>query len=165
MRRRATHLDLVEKAGFSAVYISGAGLANATAGVPDVGLLTLTEVAQLAGYIAHAVNIPAIVILAILSALLIRGMQESATVNSIIVVTKVAIVLMVIVIGWGYMNPANHTPYMIPANTPGHEGFFKHGWGGMLGGAAAIASGAFAESQARASFTNSGLRVTASVRM
>ena len=51
----------VERAGFDAVYVSGAGLANATAGVPDIGLLTLTEVAQLAGYIANAVKIPAIV--------------------------------------------------------------------------------------------------------
>src|SRR5438105_15672033 len=51
----------VERAGFSAVYISGAGLANATAGMPDVGLLTLTEVAQLAGYIAKAITIPALV--------------------------------------------------------------------------------------------------------
>src|SRR6266850_7729000 len=51
---------LVERAGFPAVYISGAGLANATAGVPDIGLLTLTEVAQLAGYIANAVRIPAL---------------------------------------------------------------------------------------------------------
>ena len=40
---------LVERAGFDAVYISGAGLANRTAGVPDIGLLTLTEVAILAG--------------------------------------------------------------------------------------------------------------------
>src|ERR1043166_2340657 len=51
----------VERLGFDAVYISGAGMANATAGVPDIGLLTLTEVAQLAGYIARAVRIPAIV--------------------------------------------------------------------------------------------------------
>src|SRR6266702_4513786 len=50
-----------ERLGFNAVYVSGAGMANATAGVPDIGLLTLTEVAQLAGYIAHAVKIPAIV--------------------------------------------------------------------------------------------------------
>jgi methylisocitrate lyase len=49
---------LVERCGFSAVYISGAGLANATAGVPDIGLLTLTEVGQLTGYIADAVSIP-----------------------------------------------------------------------------------------------------------
>ena len=52
---------LVERAGFDAVYISGAGLCNATAGVPDVGLLTLTEVAQLAGYVARAVKISCIV--------------------------------------------------------------------------------------------------------
>jgi methylisocitrate lyase len=51
----------VERAGFDAVYASGAGIANATAGVPDIGLLTLTEVAQLAGYIARAVKIPVIV--------------------------------------------------------------------------------------------------------
>ena len=51
----------VERAEFDAVYVSGAGMANATAGVPDIGLLTLTEVAQLAGYIAKAVKIPAIV--------------------------------------------------------------------------------------------------------
>src|SRR5205809_6714629 len=51
----------VERVGFDAVYVSGAGIANSTAGVPDIGLLTLTEVARLAGYIATAVKIPAIV--------------------------------------------------------------------------------------------------------
>jgi methylisocitrate lyase len=51
----------VERAGFDAVYISGAGMANCTAGVPDIGLLGMTEVVRLAGYIAQAVKIPAIV--------------------------------------------------------------------------------------------------------
>jgi methylisocitrate lyase len=51
----------VVRVGFDAVYVSGAGMANATAGVPDIGLLTLTEVVQLAGYVARAVKIPAIV--------------------------------------------------------------------------------------------------------
>ncbi len=51
----------VERAGFDALYISGAGMANMTAGLPDIGLLTLTEVARLAGYAARAVSIPAIV--------------------------------------------------------------------------------------------------------
>jgi len=50
-----------ERLRFDAVYVSGAGMANATAGVPDIGLLTLSEVAQLAGYIAKAIDIPAIV--------------------------------------------------------------------------------------------------------
>ena len=51
---------LVERAGFDAVYVSGAGLANGAAGVPDIGLLGLPEVAQLAGYVARAVRIPAV---------------------------------------------------------------------------------------------------------
>jgi methylisocitrate lyase len=51
----------VERAGFDAVYISGAGMANATAGLPDIGLLTMTEVVTLAGYVANAITIPAIV--------------------------------------------------------------------------------------------------------
>src|SRR5438093_11193167 len=50
---------LVERSGFPAVYISGAGLANPTAGVPDIGLLTLSEVAQLSADIADAVRIRA----------------------------------------------------------------------------------------------------------
>src|SRR5205085_6203658 len=51
----------VEQAGFDAVYVSGAGMANSTAGVPDIGLLSMEEVVTLAGYVAHAVRIPAIV--------------------------------------------------------------------------------------------------------
>ena len=51
----------VERTGFDAVYISGAGMANATAGVPDIGLLSMAEVVRLAGYVANAVTIPAIV--------------------------------------------------------------------------------------------------------
>jgi APA family basic amino acid/polyamine antiporter len=83
-------------------------------------------------------NAPALIILLLLTLLLIKGTQESAMVNSIIVFIKVAIVLLFIFLGWKFINPANHTPYMIPENTPGHEGFFKHGWGGVVGGAAIV---------------------------
>lgn len=51
---------LIERAGFDAAYVSGAGLHNATAGVPDIGILSRDEMAQLAGYIAKAVSIPVI---------------------------------------------------------------------------------------------------------
>src|SRR5438552_17232363 len=51
----------VERVGFDAVYVSGAGMANSTAGVPDIGLLSMEEVVRLAGYVAHAVRIPAVV--------------------------------------------------------------------------------------------------------
>jgi methylisocitrate lyase len=50
----------IERAGFEAVYISGAGLAAAR-GLPDIGLLSMTEVASDAGTIANAVSIPALV--------------------------------------------------------------------------------------------------------
>ncbi|MFQ5949191.1 MAG: methylisocitrate lyase, partial [Nitrospiria bacterium] len=50
----------VEQAGFDVVYISGAGLANGVAGLPDIGLLTLTEVVTQVRYITRAVKIPAI---------------------------------------------------------------------------------------------------------
>lgn len=51
---------LIEEKQFSGVYISGAVLANEL-GFPDVGLTTLTEVAQRAGQIARLTNLPAIV--------------------------------------------------------------------------------------------------------
>jgi methylisocitrate lyase len=51
----------VEQAGFEAVYASGAGMINTTAGMPDIGLLSRDEVVRLAGYVAHSVRIPAIV--------------------------------------------------------------------------------------------------------
>jgi methylisocitrate lyase len=51
---------LAERLGFESVYISGAGLINGTAGYPDIGLLGMDEMVREAGYISHAVKIPAI---------------------------------------------------------------------------------------------------------
>ncbi len=95
------------------------------------------------------VNAPALVILLLLTLLLIKGTQESAMVNAVIVFIKVAIVLLFIAIGWQFIKPENHMPYMIPEGTPpvidgsgkvlaSYDGFFKHGWGGVLGGAAIV---------------------------
>lgn len=83
-------------------------------------------------------NLPALVILLVITLILIKGTQESAIINAVIVFVKVAIVLLFIGIGWQFINPSNHTPYMIPEGTLGHEGFFKWGWGGVLGGAAIV---------------------------
>ncbi|WP_333819933.1 amino acid permease [Ohtaekwangia sp.] len=95
------------------------------------------------------VNAPALIILLLLTLLLIKGTSESAFVNAIIVFIKVSIVLIFIVVGWKFINPANHTPYFIPEGTPAvtdsagkvladYSGVFKHGWGGVLGGAAIV---------------------------
>src|SRR5437868_2314983 len=83
-------------------------------------------------------NGPALLIVFLLTLILIKGTQESATVNGIIVVIKVAIVIAFVVVGWQFINPANLHPYTVPATLPGHEGFFKHGWGGVLGGAGIV---------------------------
>ncbi|MBV8068846.1 MAG: amino acid permease, partial [Acidobacteriaceae bacterium] len=84
------------------------------------------------------INIPALFIVLILTMILIKGTQESATINAIIVAIKVAIVVVFIAVGWHFINAANLSPYEIPAGTPGHEGLFKHGWGGILGGAGIV---------------------------
>jgi APA family basic amino acid/polyamine antiporter len=85
-------------------------------------------------------NLPAVFILGLLSLLLIRGTKESAQVNGVIVVIKVAIVLMVIAIGWGFINPANHTPFVPAATTYVTPQGVTHNYGGILGilGAAGV---------------------------
>src|SRR6476659_10622540 len=66
--------------------------------------------------VAGIINLPAVFILFLLTLLLIRGTTESAFVHGLIVVLKVSIVLLVIGLGWSFVNPANHTPF-IPAAT------------------------------------------------
>lgn len=88
--------------------------------------------------VSGIINLPALFILIILTLILIKGTQESAVFNAVIVVVKVSIVLIFIVLGWQFINPVNYEPFMIPEGTPGHEGFREHGWGGVLGGAAIV---------------------------
>jgi APA family basic amino acid/polyamine antiporter len=81
------------------------------------------------------INLPALFIIIVLSLVLIRGTKESATLNNFIVILKVAIVILFIAIGWGFINPANHTPY-IPENTTGNFGEF--GWSGIISAAGVV---------------------------
>src|SRR5881398_1648611 len=86
------------------------------------------------------INIPAVFILLLLTLLLIRGTKESAFVNGLIVILKVSIVLLVIGIGWRFINPANHTPFIpAPATYVTPQGI-THSYGGILGilGAAGV---------------------------
>ena len=84
------------------------------------------------------VNLPALFILVILTLVLIKGTQESARLNAVIVFVKVAIVLIFIVVGWGFINEANYTPFTIPQSSPDHEDWKRFGWGGVLGGAGIV---------------------------
>jgi APA family basic amino acid/polyamine antiporter len=91
------------------------------------------------------VNIPALFILLVMSLLLARGIAESAFVNTLIVITKVAIVVMVILLGWSFINPANHTPYIPEATTFTTPEGVTHAYGGIMGilGAAGVVFFAF----------------------
>ena len=84
------------------------------------------------------INLPAVSIIVLMSLLLMKGTKESAFVNAIIVGLKIAVVLVFIFLGWKYINKSNYNPYLIPASEPGHEGFFNHGWGGIIRAAAIV---------------------------
>jgi len=80
------------------------------------------------------VNLPAIFIILAVSILLIVGIQESARVNFVIVCVKVSIVVILIGIGFSYINQANYHPFL-PPNT-GEFGHF--GLSGIMRGAGVI---------------------------
>jgi APA family basic amino acid/polyamine antiporter len=80
------------------------------------------------------INLPAVFIVVLMSLLLIKGTQESARVNAIIVIVKVSIVLIFIFLGWHYINNTNYDPY-VPPNT-GEFGSF--GFSGVIRAAAIV---------------------------
>ncbi len=79
-------------------------------------------------------NLPAVVIIAIITTLLVIGIKESANVNNAIVFVKVAVVLLFIVGAAHAIDPANWHPF-IPPNT-GVRGEF--GWSGVMTGAGIV---------------------------
>lgn len=84
------------------------------------------------------INLPALFIIVLMSLLLIKGTKESASVNAVIVGLKVSVVIVFIFLGWKYINTSNYDPYLIPETEPGHDGFFNHGWGGIIRAAAIV---------------------------
>jgi APA family basic amino acid/polyamine antiporter len=80
------------------------------------------------------VNLPAILIVLAVTALLVRGIQESASVNAVVVILKVAVVLVFIAAGVAYVNPENWTPF-VPANT---GVFGEYGFSGVVRGAGVV---------------------------
>ena len=81
-----------------------------------------------------SINLVAIIIIFIISGILIRGISESAKFNDFIVITKVAVVIFFIGIGYFFINRANYHPFL-PPNT-GEFGAF--GWSGVLAAAGQI---------------------------
>src|SRR5262249_48766778 len=94
---------------------------------------TVVQVAG-GGTVTAVFNLPAVLITIAITALLIVGIQESATVNSIIVIVKVGVVLLIVAGGSMFIDPANWHPF-IPAN----KGTFgTYGWSGVFRGAAGV---------------------------
>lgn len=79
-------------------------------------------------------NLPAVLVVAALTALLILGTSESAKLNNVIVAIKLAVVLAFIGVGAFYVDPAHWHPF-IPANT---GGFGHFGYSGLLRGSAVV---------------------------
>ncbi|GGH19043.1 MULTISPECIES: amino acid permease [Pedobacter] len=88
---------------------------------------------QSEGGVHGIMNLPALLIIFLLSLLLIKGTQESAFVNGLIVITKVAIVLLIIAFGWSFINPVNHTPYIPEATKYVDKEGLTHNFGGFWG--------------------------------
>jgi basic amino acid/polyamine antiporter, APA family len=90
-------------------------------------------------------NIPALFIVFALSLLLIKGTKESAFVNGIIVITKVGIVILFVMFGWQFINPANHTPFIPAPSIMVDDQGIEHNFGGIMGilGAAGVVFFAF----------------------
>ena len=79
-------------------------------------------------------NLPAFLIVLVVTGILIVGVRESANVNSVIVFTKVGVVVALIILGLRFIVPANWSPF-IPPNT---GSFGEFGWSGILTGAGKI---------------------------
>jgi APA family basic amino acid/polyamine antiporter len=92
--------------------------------------MKLPDGSHISGYF----NLPAVVIIVLISTLLMVGIKESARTNAVVVAIKLAVVLVFIAIGWRYINPGNYRPF-IPANT---GVFGEFGISGIMFGAGII---------------------------
>ena len=93
-------------------------------------LITLADGTQ----VAAIFNLPAVIIIAVVTLLLVIGIRESATVNNVIVFVKVAVVLVFIIGAAHAVNPANWHPFIPPST--GARGHF--GWSGVMQGAGIV---------------------------
>ncbi len=106
------------------VWCTAGQVQGAVAGCAHTGL----------NFTGAIVNAPAVFIVALMSTILVIGIKESASINNLIVLLKVAIVLVILFVGVQHITPSNWKPF-IPPNT-GEWGTF--GWSGVLRGAGLV---------------------------
>jgi APA family basic amino acid/polyamine antiporter len=85
-------------------------------------------------FVTAVFNLPAVIIVALVSAILVVGIKESANVNNVIVFVKVAVVIAIIALASSAINTENWTPF-IPENTGTRESF---GITGVISGASVV---------------------------
>jgi basic amino acid/polyamine antiporter, APA family len=87
-----------------------------------------------------SINLPALLIVLVVTAILIKGTKEAASANNMIVILKTTAVIFVIVAGFFFINTDNWVPFIPEAKTVIKEGVAhsSYGWGGVISGAAAI---------------------------
>jgi len=78
-------------------------------------------------------NVPAMLVVGLITFLLVLGIKESATFNNVIVAIKMSVILTFIAVGVAYINRNNWHPFIPPAIGPG-----EFGWGGVVRGAGVI---------------------------
>jgi basic amino acid/polyamine antiporter, APA family len=80
---------------------------------------------------SFAINLPALLIVWVVTYILVKGIKEAASTNNLIVVLKVATVIFVIIAGSFYVDTANWTPF-IPAPEVDTTGQTHYGWNGIV---------------------------------
>jgi APA family basic amino acid/polyamine antiporter len=100
---------------------------------PDAGLNVWRLFTEGWSSTGAVLNVPAMIIVALITILLIIGISESAGFNNLIVIIKLTVVFLFIGFGIAYINRENWEPFVPPAAGPG-----KYGWDGILRGAGVI---------------------------
>ena len=100
---------------------------------PDAGLNVWRLFTEGWSSTGAVLNVPAMIIVALITILLIIGISESAGFNDVVVIIKLTVVFLFIGFGLGYINRENWEPFVPPAAGPG-----KYGWDGILRGAGVI---------------------------
>ena len=125
--------DLVLEYTVAAVAVSISWSQYLVHVLADIGIV-LPHALTACPWDGGVVNLPAALIVIMLSLLLMKGTRESSLFNNLIVFLKVGVILVFVLLGWQYIDTANFTPY-VPENT-GEMGHF--GWSGVLRGAAVV---------------------------
>jgi APA family basic amino acid/polyamine antiporter len=129
--------NLVALLGLFGIHLPAALAASPTAWCTAAQVGTMANPACLhpgLNLTGALINLPAVCIVALVSTVLVIGIRESAKVTSAIVVLKVAIVLLVAIVGLAHITPANWKPFIAPNS--GEWG--TYGWSGVLRGAGLV---------------------------